>query len=201
MDGGTQYLYSDEKSEIVPPGEELLKEDSESVCSKTKLEDKLSKEVGGNILNSGATGSNDEVLLEDSSRPAFMGEAVPELSSKVVDESKVGSDEENASLIYEVEHLELNTLCIGEPLAMCVKQFTSAVDSTVEKIKPFLLDGRSTQMKRNLSPGIFQVLSTVCSTFESVEIEADKVKCAVSLIHPDETLKLFYSFLAEVFRG
>lgn len=196
MDSGTDEVDSGQKSGQVPLVKQL-EEDADNECSETKLEHKPSKEISTNKFTL------------DSSTQTVLGEithsldTATELYPGVVVTPEVNSDKQNTPSTTEAEEdsLQLHTLSIGDPQATSISQFIEAVNSTLQKIEEFLLDHRSIQMKRSFSSGIFQDLSAVCFTFESAAEQEDKVKCAISLMQPDNILSLLYSFLAEVFRG
>ena len=68
------------------------------------------------------------------------------------------------------------------------------------KLKSYIADKRKVQMKQELSIEILQNFQMIMSCVEDVDEDSVKEMCSILTTNPT-IMKLFYSFLSEVFEG
>lgn len=79
-------------------------------------------------------------------------------------------------------------------------KFDSTVKSVVIKLKSYVADKRKVQMKQELSIEILQHFQIITSCLEDVNEDSVKEMCSILTADPT-IMKLFYTFLSEVFEG
>lgn len=136
--------------------------------------------------------ANSQLENEPDSKPLSMCSNKTQISSD-------GSVTEQTSTVTEYSCLTPTTgttdFCSSE---RCTQHFDACLKSAMDTIEMYLADKRSVQMKRQLSPGILQVLNDLCSDTEK-ELFGEKFN--ILLANESKNLCLLYQFLGEIFRG
>ena len=78
---------------------------------------------------------------------------------------------------------------------------SSALKPVLDTFETYLADKRTVQMKRQLSTGIFQVVSELCSGLGEGDKDQMRGICDALLANQMKGLHLLYQFLGEIFRG